>query len=149
MKKLTPTFLAMLVAGCGGSRSLPEPPPAATPVEAAGAAIEDRDWQLVSLGGRAGLLGAGDRPATLRFDRAAGRAGGFAGCNTYSAGYTLSPESVTFTAPISTRMACDAGMDLERDLLAVLEGVLRYRAEDTTLTFLGPDGPVATFRAAR
>ncbi|MHB1330204.1 MAG: META domain-containing protein, partial [Gemmatimonadales bacterium] len=111
--------------------------------------IVDRDWQLTSVGDLVNPRGAGDQPITLRFDTAANRAAGFAGCNRYAAGFALVGDSLRFQAPISTRMACDRGMDVETAYLQVLERVLAFAATDSTLTLTGASGTLAQFRAPR
>jgi putative lipoprotein len=107
--------------------------------------IEDRDWDLVAVGERDHPLGNGGRPATLRFDAAAKKAGGNAGCNRYNATYVLAGDSLRFEAAISTRMACAEGMELENAWLGAMSHVTTWSATDSTLTLAGPDGPVARF----
>lgn len=87
----------------------PKPPGAERPPAATAATLTDREWVLVGLGELDGPLGAGGRPATIRFDPATGRAEGFAGCNRYSAAYTLTGDSLAFGPAISTKMACVDG----------------------------------------
>jgi putative lipoprotein len=108
--------------------------------------ITDRDWILVALGEQADPLGSGNRPATLRFDTATSRAMGFAGCNTYSAEFALSADSLSFQPPISTKMACSEGMELEITFLATLTAITTYQATDSSLTLLGLGAPLARFR---
>ena len=110
-------------------------------------AIVERDWALVTLGDSAAPLGSGGKPATIRFDSAATRASGFAGCNRYSAPYTTSGDSLHFGPAISTKMACADGDSLEREYLAVIPEVTRYQATDSTLTLTGSSGALAQFRA--
>ncbi len=129
----------MLVAGCGGGGS-----PGAGKAEPA--AITDREWELATIDGQPSPLGAGGRPVTLRLDAAAGRGGGFAGCNRYSAPYRLHHDSLSFGPAISTKMACAAGMDLERRYLVALPVITTFARTDSTLTLSGPSGPLARFR---
>jgi putative lipoprotein len=110
-------------------------------------AIVERDWALVALGDSAAPLGSGGKPATIRFDSAGARAAGFAGCNRYSAPYTLAGDSLHFGPAISTKMACAQGDSLERAFLAIIPEVSTYQATDSTLTLAGPSGPLAGFRA--
>ncbi len=124
----------------------PRPPASEPPAVAASASLDTREWALVELGELAAPPGAGGRPATIQFDPTAGRAAGFAGCNRYSAGYTLAGDSLTFGPAISTRMACADGDELERGYLAMLPAVRRYALSDSTLTLNGPDGLLARFR---
>ena len=142
---------AFVAAACTTNRPAsdpPENPPAPPDLSAAArsAGLADREWHLVSFGDRPAALGAGARPATIRFDLADGRAGGFAGCNSYSASYRLQGDSLGFGPAVSTRMACDAGMDLERDLLAALESVRRFALADSMLVLHGDAGVVMRFR---
>lgn len=110
-------------------------------------ALADRDWALVTLDDSAAPLGAGGKPATIRFDTTTSRAGGFAGCNQYSATYTMAGDSIHFGPAISTKMACADGDALERAFLGIIPDVTTYRATDSTLTLGGASGPLAHFRA--
>jgi heat shock protein HslJ len=130
------------ISACG-----PKPPASESPPAASNASLDDREWALVELGEVAASLGAGGRPATIQFDPTTSRATGFAGCNRYSAGYTLTGDSLTFGPAIATKMACAEGDELERDYLAMLPSIRSYALSDSTLILNGPDGPLARFRA--
>jgi putative lipoprotein len=110
-------------------------------------AIVEREWALVTLGDSAAPPGAGGKPATIRFDSAASRAAGFAGCNRYSAPYTIAGDSLGFGPAISTKMACADGDSLERAYLAIIPEVTGFRATDSTLTLTGSSGTLAVFHA--
>ncbi|HEY9425976.1 MAG TPA: META domain-containing protein [Gemmatimonadaceae bacterium] len=114
---------------------------------ASSAAIVEREWALVTLGDSAAPQGSGGKPATIRFDSAASRAAGFAGCNRYSAPYTIAGDSLGFGPAISTKMACAEGDSLERAYLAIIPDVTGYQATDSTLTLTGSSGALAVFRA--
>lgn len=140
MKKALPTRLsaalcATLLSAC-----------ASLPPESGPAGLVDRDWALVSLDERSNAQGAGGKPLTLRLDSKAGRAAGFAGCNRYSAGYELAGNSIRLTAPVSTRMACMEGMDVEQSFLASLPLITSYTIVGRTLTLKVAEHAVATFR---
>jgi heat shock protein HslJ len=122
--------LALAAFGCKGT---PAP------------SIEDRDWDLVALGERDHPLGAGGKPATLRFDSATKRAGGNAGCNRYNAAYVLHGDSVSFAAAMATKMACPDGMELENAWLGTIDKLVTWSATESTLVLAGPDGPLARF----
>ena len=94
-------------------------------------------------------LGAGGRRVTLNLDPAENRATGFAGCNRYSGPYTVRGDSISFGPAISTRMACNQGMDVETEYLGVLPRVIRYSVADTTLTLFGTQGQIAVLGSAR
>lgn len=134
--RLAPLLVATLACGdASGGRA------------AAGrASITDVDWELSAIEGRASPLGAGNQPVTLRLDAAASRAGGFAGCNRYSAPYRIHGDTLSFGPAISTKMACTDGMELERRFLVALPVFTTWRRADSTLTLSGPSGPLAQFR---
>jgi heat shock protein HslJ len=146
-----PILILLLVGFAAGCTPRAEEPqevsePATVPAPAP-VTITDRDWELVELVERMNPLWPGKRPATMRLDAATSRAMGFAGCNQYSAGYTLSADSLTFQPPVSTKMACAEGMDLEILFLTALPTITTYEATDSTLTLHAKFGPVARFRA--
>ena len=146
-KPLVMLAIALAFAGCAKNEK--SETPSQSPAQASAVSIEDRDWDLVGLGERDHPLGAGGKPATLRFDKAAQRAGGNAGCNRYNASYRLSGDSLSFGPAISTRMACPDGMDLENAWLGALANIKTWSATDSTLTLNGADGALARFEAHR
>lgn len=141
-------MLALLVAGC---KQKPDTPPAAdsaTPSETATSpsGVTDREWVLVQLGNNPSPQGNGGKPVTLTLASAEGRASGNAGCNGYSGPFTLSGDQLSFGPAISTKMACEQGMDVETAFLSMLNDVRTYQTTDSSLTLLGASGPVARFR---
>jgi heat shock protein HslJ len=145
MPKVPGTFAALgllTVVACG-----PKPPASEQPPAVSTGSLDNREWTLVRLGEVSAPLGAGGRPATIQFDPTASRAAGFAGCNRYSAGYTVAGDSLTFGPALSTKMACADGDELERGYLAVLPAIRGYALSDSMLTLNGSDGPLARFRA--
>jgi heat shock protein HslJ len=114
---------------------------------ASSAAMVEREWALVTLGDSAAPPGSGGKPATIRFDSAAARAAGFAGCNRYSAPYTVTGDSLGFGSAISTKMACADGDALERAYLAIIPEVTGFLVTDSTLTLTGSSGELAVFHA--
>jgi heat shock protein HslJ len=129
------------VVACG-----PKPPASERPPAVSTASLDNREWALVALGEVAAPLGAGGRPATIQFDPTTRRAAGFAGCNRYSAGFTVAGDSLTFGPAVSTKMSCADGDQLERGFLAMLPAIKSYALSDSTLTLSGSDGPLARFR---
>jgi heat shock protein HslJ len=111
------------------------------------ASITDRDWTLTSLGERMNLMGQGDRAPTLRLDSAGSRASGFAGCNRFNGPFTLSGDSLSFGALVSTKMACAQGNDVEVAYLAALGNARTFSVSDSVLTLRSADSPLATFVA--
>jgi heat shock protein HslJ len=107
--------------------------------------ITDRDWVLVALGEQSLPAGRGSQPATLRLEPSTSRAVGFAGCNRFSASYTLAGDSLRFGPAVATKMACVDGDKLESGFLAALPMVATYEATDSALMLKGPSEPVARF----
>lgn len=119
---------------------------AATPTPAP-SSITNRDWSLTSVGELMNPMGQGNRAPTLRLDSGESRASGFAGCNRFSGPYTLSGDSLSFGALVSTKMACAQGNDVETAYLAALGTVRSFSVSDSVLTLRSADGPVATLVA--
>ena len=129
----------------------PDTPPAADSaapgeISTPPSGITDREWLLVQLGDKLSPQGNGGKPVTLTLASAEGRASGDAGCNQYSGPFTLSGNQLTFGPAISTKMACEQGMDVETAFLSMLNDVRTYQATDSSLTLRGASGPVARFR---
>ena len=68
---------------------------------------------------------------TMVFDPA-GRISGRASCNTYSGGFTLTGEGISFSTLATTRMACaPALMNQEAKFLSLLSLVERFEIDET------------------
>jgi heat shock protein HslJ len=139
MRAVVPTVLAVLaIAAC-----------AASPVGGqARAPVADREWQLVALGAQSDPLGAGARPPTLRLDSKERRASGFAGCNRFSGGFALEGERLSFGSLLSTKMACESGMDVEVAYLDALGRVESHATAAGELVLRTRDGGALRFRPA-
>ncbi|MEW5929068.1 MAG: META domain-containing protein [Gemmatimonadota bacterium] len=131
-------LVALAACNSAGGAAAEGPGPAAS--------VAGREWRLVELNGRPAGSGAGGRAATLRLDGE--RAGGFAGCNTFGGGYQMGESSLTFATLAATRMACEQGMELEREYLATLEATRSWRMTPQGLELLGERGVLARFAAA-
>jgi heat shock protein HslJ len=118
---------------------------AATPAEFR-ALVAGAEWELVRLGAEAAPTGAGARRATIRFEADSARAGGFAGCNRWSAGYTLDGDAIRFGPIAMTKMACADGMQLEQRVAAALEAARRFEVRNDELRLRDDAGDVASFR---
>ena len=137
-------LLGVFLSGCKPRSSTP---PADAP--AGPPTIADREWALTSLGDNTAPLGNGGQPVTLTLQSSDTRAFGNAGCNRYSGPYTLSGDQLSFGPAMSTKMACEQGMEVEMAYLAILNNVTSYQATDSSLTLSGTAGPLARFRSAR
>jgi heat shock protein HslJ len=152
VKRFAILILALVSFACCSKKphqdaSVPPPSLSTTPPPSSSAvSIEDRTWVLVALGELTNPLGNGGRPATLRLEKATGRASGNAGCNRYSGPYTLRGDSLTFGPAISTKMACAEGMELENAWLGAHSSFVTWSATDSTLTLHDSRGALARFR---
>lgn len=105
-------------------------------------------WTLVELNGQPAPMGADNRPATLIAESGSPNAGGFAGCNRWSSTYTFTmPDQIRFTAPISTKMACSEGMELEQRFLGTIVAMRTWTMSDSTLVLRGEGDAEAKFVA--
>ncbi len=139
--------LTMLAAaGCSDEREklpiMPPPePPQAVPVES----IADQKWIVDSVSPSVDNAFEWSRlGASMNLDPAAMRASGFSGCNRWSAGYSSpEPGKLSFTAPISTRMACmdpPGVMAMEQAFLDRLSKVASYTRSEDHLYLESEDG---------
>ncbi len=104
-------------------------------------------WTLVEVNGQP--VAATARPARIIFDAAARRYSGSGGCNAISGGYALEPGNrIHFIAGISTRMACQTGMDVEGGFLNALSQADSYTLNGGSLTLERSDvGALARLEA--
>ncbi len=119
----------------------PPEPPQAVPVES----ITDHKWVVDSVSPSVDNAFEWSRlGVSMNLDKATGRASGFSGCNRWSAGYTSrQPGKLSFTAPISTRMACmdpPGVMAMEQAFLDRLAKVATYTRSEDHLYLESEDG---------
>lgn len=97
-------------------------------------------------GQMAGSVPQGSK-AFLIFD-ANGRVQVGAGCNSGTAGYTSTADTITVQPPILTLMACTPEiMALEHAVVAVLNGDVNYRLDSETLTLTASNGKGIALRS--
>lgn len=109
------------------------------------AGLTATEWELVELNGQPPKPGAGGRRASLAFDPVQGRVSGFGGCNRIAGTYRVEGDSLHFGPLISTKMACDAGMQLEDEYAKALGTTERYRLKGHQLELLVATDVVARF----
>jgi heat shock protein HslJ len=134
----------LLLVACTSPRKQPNQEQSSMPARTP---ITDRDRVLVALGEQSSPAGRGNQPATLRLEATTSRAVGFAGCNRFSASYTLVGDSLRFGPAMATKMACVDGDELERSFLGALPVVATYEVTDSALVLKGSGGPLARFHA--
>jgi len=110
--------------------------------------LEGTTWILTGLHeGDAVVSAVTEPPVTLAL--VDGTASGFAGCNQWTAGYTLADASLVLGPVATTRMACEGRMEAEAAWVALLGAVAGWEVTGTTLTLLDAAGaPLATLEAA-
>ena len=125
---------AIIAAGCMGGTSTP----------GAHTALPGTSWTLASLAGENGsltpIINGTAVTATFSLDR---NVGGSAGCNHYSAPYTVDGESLAIEPAIRTEMYCNEPpglMDQEDRYLAHLTEVASYRIENDRLILADSEG---------
>ena len=112
---------------------------ACAPSAGLASALPGTKWELVSLAGAAPISVSGTS-LTLFFGND-DKAGGNAGCNTYSGTYKVSGSSLTFGAMMSTMMACDPAINAqEQAYLNALGETKSYEASTDKLTLKDGSG---------
>lgn len=101
-------------------------------------------WQLRSLEGQP--VDLGKRQPTLNFSNLNGRVAGNAGCNRYSAAFTLAGDgNIDIPRPVATKMACPE-LDTEQAFFEALEGTSTYEFAGEMLVLRDAAGAdIATF----
>ena len=105
--------------------------------------LEGTSWTAtgVNNGRDAVVSSAATESVTAAFD-ADGVVSGFAGCNTYTAGYeTAGDDAISISEVATTRMACaDDAMELEQQFVAALQNATAYTIAGDTLTLRDAGG---------
>ena len=116
--------------GCGGTILQP-------------ASLADTNWSITAINGE---TIAPDAVHFLRFDR--DRLSGKAGCNSFSAAYTASPDTLDAGPVVATKMACPPPlMAHEQRVFAILARPMRLTFGDETLTLSNDAGTIALRRS--
>jgi len=105
-----------------------------------GTPLVDTQWVLTGYGDPNNLTPSQTGVITTAIFSADGNVNGSAGCNQYSAGYTIQENQVEISLPTSTQMACEVGMDQEQTFLTALGNSANYRLGLGTLDITTADG---------
>lgn len=95
-----------------------------------------REWRLVSMGPAGAETAVLERPiVALRFGND-GRASGSTGCNNFSGSYTVTGDTISFGAMVSTRRACtdQRANEQEQRFLGAFDSARRFRLAANRLT---------------
>lgn len=99
----------------------------------------DKEWKLEYMKSEGTQYGMEDIIPTLNFSNDS-KVNGFAGCNNYFGNYDIDGRTITIGEIGSTRMQCEAAMELEQAFLKVLSGELRGLFNNSKLFLYGSDG---------
>ncbi len=106
--------------------------------------LEDTEWTLVKLDGKAVI--AAPKPAYLLLNSASHRVSGSGGCNRLVGSYELAGSRLKFGQMASTRMACAQGMETEQALQQALGEVSTWKITSGRLELFDSGGKLlATF----
>jgi heat shock protein HslJ/uncharacterized lipoprotein YbaY len=106
------------------------------------APLENTDWTLVALRGKALEPGASQRPPGLVLQSGQRRLAGSGGCNHLAGRYTLQGDRLTLGQAVAARTACPHGMAQEQAYLDALAVVARWRIDNQRLALLDARGSV-------
>jgi uncharacterized lipoprotein YbaY/heat shock protein HslJ len=106
------------------------------------APLENTDWTLVALRGKALMPGASQRPPGLVLRSAQRRVAGSGGCNPLGGRYTLVGDRLSLAQAAADRTACQRGMAQEQAYFAALASVARWRIDNQRLALLDMRGSV-------
>lgn len=106
------------------------------------APLENTDWTLVALRGKALEPAASQRPPELVLQSSQRRLAGSGGCNRLAGRYALEGDRLTLGQAASARVACPHGMAQEQAYLDALAAVARWRIDNQRLALLDARGSV-------
>lgn len=109
--------------------------------------LTSKTWSLVEYG-EPGATSSAVGDATIRFDDATTTAVGSTSCNSFSGGYAIDGDSMSFGPIAATERACidpPGVMEQEADFLRILTAVTRFEATGSELRLESPDG-ILVFR---
>jgi putative lipoprotein len=110
--------------------------------------VEHGGWTLIRLGDEAIPTGPHDPEPNIEFNPKEHRVGGSGGCNRLMGNYELDGESLRFSKMATTMMACEKGMDLEKNFLAALDEVRTWKLGILYLDLFAENGELlARFQA--
>ena len=107
--------------------------------------LQSKEWTLESMRVGETIFTPEDAPPTITFSDDA-KISGFAGCNRFFGGYTLSGRVISFSNLGATKMFCQEAMPLEDAYLKLLSTERRALFSDSKLILTGDDGNQMIFR---
>jgi heat shock protein HslJ len=117
-------LVALVLAACGDDGGAETTP------------LEGTTWTLVRVDGTDAVP-----DATAQLTLEDGQASGSSGCNSFSGGYTLDGDQISFGPLGATQMACEEPlMTQEATVFAILGTSASYAIEGDELTISSPEG---------
>lgn len=111
--------------------------------------LSDARWILTEIDGQPAPRGNADQVVHMTLT-ADGKIHGFSGCNQFMGTYRLDGDRLKIGPLASTRMACERGMELERQFLQALRGSVHFDISEQLLNVRNADGQVMLrFRSSR
>ena len=104
--------------------------------------LQNTYWKLTALNGKPVSVAEQQREPSLVLHSENLRVTGFGGCNRLMGSYEVSGNDVRFGQLAGTMMACPEGMDTEKEFLATLRQVSRWRIAGEHLEFYDASGNV-------
>ncbi|HEU4779151.1 MAG TPA: META domain-containing protein [Steroidobacteraceae bacterium] len=116
--------------------------------EASAQPLLNTQWRLTQLGNEVIDNPPGERAIHVLLQPSSTHLVGFAGCNRMFGSYALEGATLKFNGVGSTRMFCQARMDLEQKFLGTFDRVAGWKIVGNTLQLQDAGAaPVATFEA--
>ena len=101
--------------------------------------LSKNNWQLYSMNGNLVEPSAGSKVPSMAFDMQKMTVSGNSGCNSYSGGFTVQKESLTFGNLATTRMMCE-DMKMETAFLAAVPNVRKHGMAEGRLVLSDAEG---------
>jgi heat shock protein HslJ len=110
--------------------------------------LEGTTWTLVSYGDENKPFTVADGVIITADFGAEGTLTGDAACNRYQTTYEVKDDLINIEQIITTRMACENGLEEVQNYVALLKNAQTYRIVGTRLTIMTQDGQVLNYTAA-
>ncbi|WP_211467218.1 META and DUF4377 domain-containing protein [Collimonas silvisoli] len=144
---LTLGAAGLTLAACAGTAVQP----AAQLATSTDAGLSASRWELTRWSGHTVPHGDNGEPVILNFslENGQGRVSGRAGCNRFSAPYSVhAPGQLTIVQAVTTHMACPGpAMQFEADFLDKLQAVNQYKIDGQQMEMKTLDGQTLSFHA--
>jgi len=114
------TMMALALMACGSSKVMKT--------------IDSVQWQVTQIGAKDLTQIPDDERPTMNFDADNMRVSGSSGCNTYSGGYTLAEDLITFGPMAVTKKACP-DMSIEDAFTNAAQKATRMEIKGALLRF--------------